>query len=592
MGKFSSYAGKASPTTADKLLIDDVADGTTGTGLEKVITIGQLAKVVAGASSITVNASGDTTGATDTAAINTALSSFGGAGGVVTLGAGNYYLNAPLILPAGARLTGVAANTNDTSALGVTLNITSTWAQGAAPYGAAILCTGVDSAVDTINLNGGYPAFAVDGIWGSGNCVHVRDVSVYHGFTNGYVPAGVSWRMERCTASTCYQYGWWGVGTDNDYIDCIANANTSHGWYIKNPINTHLIGCRSEWNTGGYGFYVTGDGTGTGGGSLVSCSTDRNAQHGLYVDSTGTWPLLVSGMTFRRDGSSGGSYGAVTVAAACTSPVILDGITVFPGFNDDGSGTDTPLTGITVTAGATYVSVDNAMIHAVTTPVSGTITQVGGNVGTRTGAWNSPSAVTMLTEGPLGGLLVKPSSGYANGTFVGPGDANQYSNFNLADGVYPLDAAGHYWAFSHRKLPVSHSLTVFNYNGSTYLNVLTLTEAGAVSTPNSTLDDSTGNMSLAGGVATKVRTITTSGAVSATDSLVLLNAATLTATLPTAVGITGRIYTVKLITASTGTVATTSAQTIDGAASYSLTANHKYVTVVSDGANWQITANN
>lgn len=108
----------------------------------------------------------------------------------------------------------------------------------------------------------------------------------------------------------------------------------------------------------------------------------------------------------------------------------------------------------------------------------------------------------------------------------------------------------------------------------------------------STLDDASGNMTLGGGLATKVRTITASGAVSATDSVVLLNAATLTATLPTAVGITGRAYTVKLITASTGTVATTSAQTIDGAATYSLSANHKYVTVVSDGANWQITANN
>lgn len=109
---------------------------------------------------------------------------------------------------------------------------------------------------------------------------------------------------------------------------------------------------------------------------------------------------------------------------------------------------------------------------------------------------------------------------------------------------------------------------------------------------NSTLDDGSGNAVLGGGLTTKVRTATTSGAVSATDSVVLLNAATLTATLPTAVGITGRQYTVKLITASTGTVATTSSQTIDGSTTYSLSANHKYVTVVSDGANWQIVANN
>lgn len=67
-----------------------------------------------------------------------------------------------------------------------------------------------------------------------------------------------------------------------------------------------------------------------------------------------------------------------------------------------------------------------------------------------------------------------------------------------------------------------------------------------------------------------------------------------TATLPTAVGIAGKVYTVKLSAAavSTGTVATTGGQTIDGAANYALSAHDKYVTVVSDGANWLIIGNN
>ena len=42
MGKYSAYAAKALPTAADKLLIDDVADPSTASGMEKVITIGQL----------------------------------------------------------------------------------------------------------------------------------------------------------------------------------------------------------------------------------------------------------------------------------------------------------------------------------------------------------------------------------------------------------------------------------------------------------------------------------------------------------------------------------------------------------------------
>lgn len=114
-----------------------------------------------------------------------------------------------------------------------------------------------------------------------------------------------------------------------------------------------------------------------------------------------------------------------------------------------------------------------------------------------------------------------------------------------------------------------------------------------VVTLNNTLDDGSGNMTAGGGLTTRLRTITASATLAATDSVVLLNAAALTATLPTAAGITGRAYTVKLVAASTtATVATTSSQTIDGATTYSLSASHKYVTVVSDGANWQITANN
>ena len=40
------------------------------------------------------------------------------------------------------------------------------------------------------------------------------------------------------------------------------------------------------------------------------------------------------------------------------------------------------------------------------------------------------------------------------------------------------------------------------------------------------------------------------------------------------------------------TVATTSSQTIDGAITYELSAQYKYVKVVSDGANWLIIGNN
>ncbi len=59
-----------------------------------------------------------------------------------------------------------------------------------------------------------------------------------------------------------------------------------------------------------------------------------------------------------------------------------------------------------------------------------------------------------------------------------------------------------------------------------------------------------------------------------------------TVTLPTAVGIQGRTYTIKLTASGSGTVATTSSQTIDGSITYALGSQNDYVTVQSNNANW------
>ena len=66
--------------------------------------------------------------------------------------------------------------------------------------------------------------------------------------------------------------------------------------------------------------------------------------------------------------------------------------------------------------------------------------------------------------------------------------------------------------------------------------------------------------------------------------------AAFTITLPTAVSKDGQTFTIKKIDASANavTVGTTSSQTIDGSTTYSLPTRYKYVTVVSDGANWII----
>jgi len=76
------------------------------------------------------------------------------------------------------------------------------------------------------------------------------------------------------------------------------------------------------------------------------------------------------------------------------------------------------------------------------------------------------------------------------------------------------------------------------------------------------------------------------------EQCVEVTATGLTMTLPTAVGIDGRIYTIKLTASGSSTIATTSSQTIDGSTTYSLSAQYKYVTVMSNGSNWIVIGNN
>lgn len=105
------------------------------------------------------------------------------------------------------------------------------------------------------------------------------------------------------------------------------------------------------------------------------------------------------------------------------------------------------------------------------------------------------------------------------------------------------------------------------------------------SAPNSTLH-------VNGSFATAVTSRATSSNLFIEDGTLKITATGQTFTLPTAVGITGRIYTIKLTASGSSTIATTSSQTIDASTTYSLSAQYKYVSVQSDGANWMIIANN
>ena len=74
------------------------------------------------------------------------------------------------------------------------------------------------------------------------------------------------------------------------------------------------------------------------------------------------------------------------------------------------------------------------------------------------------------------------------------------------------------------------------------------------------------------------------------NDVVLVTVDNKTITLPTAVGIQGKIYTIKqTATFSSGTtINTTSGQTIDGASTKTIGATNGVFQVCSDGSNWQI----
>ncbi|MFP9114592.1 beta strand repeat-containing protein [Flavobacterium sp. RHBU_3] len=76
--------------------------------------------------------------------------------------------------------------------------------------------------------------------------------------------------------------------------------------------------------------------------------------------------------------------------------------------------------------------------------------------------------------------------------------------------------------------------------------------------------------------------------LSTDDTIDFTGATTATATLLTAVGYTGKRFTIKNSGTGVITLATTSSQTIDGATTFTLPNQYSSITVQSDGANWKI----
>jgi len=222
----------------------------------------------------------------------------------------------------------------------------------------------------------------------------------------------------------------------------------------------------------------------------------------------------------------------------------------------------------------------------------------------RTGA-----AATPLALNPSGGqILVGGATASGAHKIIVLGGTTQY--YGQFTGALPASGSGveigaysgyGYFGAFNRTGGAELDLTFMPLGGKTFFGALAASgtnlwqftgaghfttglNVGSSSTPTSMLQTTS--------LATAYTATATSITLSASHYTVNVTATGQTITLPTAASITGRIYTIKLTASGTGTVATTSSQTIDGSTTYSLSAQYKYVTVQSDGANWIIIANN
>lgn len=353
----------------------------------------------------------------DTSAIQNALNACP-VGGIVYLPAGVYRTSGSLVLPPAVTLMG--SHSNMMVATGLTnppcfiqplpsfSGVSVIRIEDASVGGYST--TPAEHRIFNLMIDGSsYSATAIDGIQAKGNIQNVvmREVTIRYMTGNGIytdVDAGAypySWRLFSIMCDNNHGHGYsFNRMTDITLFDCQAIGNFAHGFNLINLANSQLIGCRAEWS-GNYGYYFTGSwGSGQGSGALVmtGCSTDRNGWDGIHIDATGTPPFVFSGLMLRRDGrnnnTGGGGYAGFAVHGA-TTPITLSGVTVFPGTDDNGTGTNSPQYGISVAATTTSFSLNQAYVHAATQAIynDGTNTQVliGPDVVTATGTTAAPA---------------------------------------------------------------------------------------------------------------------------------------------------------------------------------------------------------
>lgn len=317
-------------TSAEKIIVTNVsgttwtvtrgAEGTTsvahtsGFTIQNVITAAALENLVQLSKAGLLYPSGDTSGATDTAAINAIISAgqtavLAWTGTNWTGGQTPFYVNAPLTPASGATLRGqtpwsavpsdnygVAGGVSGGSVIYAVSGFSGAAAISMANAGGS-QSYGVTLEDFTLEL-GAMPTghgILVDGAWGacfmSGVSVNQPDGDCLHFQTDVTTSkAPDDWHVFRCKFSgSAAGYGVWGDNVpDSWFTDCEASENHLDNWYLSFSLNTRLTSCKGENSAAGSGFRLGGQGGAGRFVTLTGCSTHLNWKDGFTFDGSGS----------------------------------------------------------------------------------------------------------------------------------------------------------------------------------------------------------------------------------------------------------------------------------------------------------------
>ena len=338
------------------------------------------------------------------------------AGGIVWLRALVYRTSSEITVPPFVTLAGLHGNRTDNTGLSATIK----------PF-AAFTGTGClrfkdkeeggysvdNNGIRIVNLvlDGSATTGSIEGIKATGlvhavvlDRVAIQQFSSYgvgcHTYTrlDASVQHPYSWNLWNCMAWQNHDHGFFfgNQQTDCTFLNCEALGNVGDGFYLLAAQNSQCVACRSEFNLNGFNLQGSWGTTTASGGMMISgCTTDRNTQHGVRIESTGNGVHTI-GISCRRDGrntnAGGGGFAGIKVDGA-TTPVVITGLSNYPGVDDDGSGVSSPDYGLSVVNSSTFVHASNGFLHAAVAGVNwdGTGTFVTRGITTRTGSTSSPS---------------------------------------------------------------------------------------------------------------------------------------------------------------------------------------------------------